>query len=122
MRLGEKIKELEEAIDLNAMAGDVERSESLREEWEWLRELQMKRELLESLLNIDSVMKQRIEQAEARMKEFIHECEITLEYSELTPIEENVQLMNKNAYELVVDVLRAVKGEMNDGESDKKDS
>ena len=122
MRLGEKIKELEEAIDLNAMAGDVERSESLREEWEWLRELQLKRELLESLLNIDSVMKQRIEQAEARMKEFIHECEITLEYSELTPIEENVQLMNKNAYELVVDVLRAVKGEMNDGESDKKDS
>ena len=122
MRLGEKIKELEEAIDLNAMAGDVERDRSLREEWEWLRELQMKRELLESLLNIDSVMKQRIEQAEARMKEFIHECEITLEYSELTPIEENVQLMNKNAYELVVDVLRAVKGEMNDGESDKKDS
>ena len=122
MRLGEKIKELEEAIDLNAMAGDVERSESLREEWEWLRELQLKRELLESLLNIDSVMKQRIEQAEARMKEFIHECEITLEYSELTPIEENVQLMNKSVYELVVDVLRAVKGEMNDGESDKKDS
>ena len=122
MRLGEKIKELEEAIDLNAMAGDVERDRRLREEWEWLRELQMKRELLESLLNIDSVMKQRIEQAEARMKEFIHECEITLEYSELTPIEENVQLMNKNAYELVVDVLRAVKGEMNDGESDKKDS
>ena len=122
MRLGEKIKELEEAIDLNAMAGDVERSESLREEWEWLRELQLKRELLESLLNIDSVMKQRIEQAEARMKEFIHECEITLEYSELTPIEESVQLMNKSAYELVVDVLRAVKGEMNDGESDKKDS
>lgn len=122
MRLGEKIKELEEAIDLNAMAGDVERSESLREEWEWLRELQLKRELLESLLNIDSVMKQRIEQAEARMKEFIHECEITLEYSELSPIEESVQLMNKNAYELVVDVLRAVKGEMNDGESVKKDS
>ncbi len=122
MRLGEKIKELEEAIDLNAMAGDVERSESLREEWEWLRELQLKRELLESLLNIDFVMKQRIEQAEARMKEFIHECEITLEYSELTPIEESVQLMNKNAYELVVDVLKAVKGEMNDGESDKKDS
>ena len=122
MRLGEKIKELEEAIDLNAMAGDVERSESLREEWEWLRELQLKRELLESLLNIDSVMKQRIEQAEARMKEFIHECEITLEYSELTPIEESVQLMNKNAYELVVDVLKAVKGEMNDGESVKKDS
>ena len=122
MRLGEKIKELEEAIDLNAMAGDVERSESLREEWEWLRELQLKRELLESLLNIDSVMKQRIEQAEARMKEFIHECEITLEYSELTPIEECVQLMNKNAYELVVDVLKAVKGEMNDGESVKKDS
>ena len=122
MRLGEKIKELEEAIDLNAMAGDVERSESLREEWEWLRELQLKRELLESLLNIDSVMKQRIEQAEVRMKGFIHECEITLEYSELTPIEENVQLMNKNAYELVVDVLRAVKGEMNDGESNKKDS
>ena len=122
MRLGEKIKELEEAIDLNAMAGDVERDRSLREEWEWLRELQMKRELLESLLNIDSVMKQRIEQAEARMKEFIHECEITLEYSELTPIEESVQLMNKNAYELVVDVLKAVKGEMNDGESVKKDS
>ena len=122
MRLGEKIKELEEAIDLNAMAGDVERSESLCEEWEWLRELQLKRELLESLLNIDSVMKQRIEQAEARMKEFIHECEITLEYSELSPIEESVQLMNKNAYELVVDVLRAVKGEMNDGESDKKDN
>lgn len=122
MRLGEKIKELEEAIDLNAMAGDVERSESLREEWEWLRELQLKRELLESLLDIDSVMKQRIEQAEARMKEFIHECEITLEYSELSPIEESVQLMNKNAYELVVDVLRAVKGEMNDGESVKKDS
>lgn len=122
MRLGEKIKELEEAIDLNAMAGDVERSESLREEWEWLRELQLKRELLESILNIDSVMKQRIEQAEARMKEFIHECEITLEYSELSPIEESVQLMNKNAYELVVDVLRAVKGEMNDGESVKKDS
>lgn len=122
MRLGEKIKELEEAIDLNAMAGDVERSESLREEWEWLRELQLKRELLESLLNIDSVMKQRIEQAEARMKEFIHECEITLEYSELTPIEENVQLMNKNAYELVVDVLKAVKGEVDDRESNKKDS
>lgn len=122
MRLGEKIKELEEAIELNATAGDVERSESLREEWEWLRELQLKRELLESLLNIDSVMKQRIEQAEARMKEFIHECEITLEYSELTPIEESVQLMNKNAYELVVDVLKAVKGEMNDGESVKKDS
>lgn len=122
MRLGEKIKELEEAIDLNAMAGDVERSESLREEWEWLRELQLKRELLESILNIDSVMKQRIEQAEARMKEFIHECEITLEYSELSPIEESVQLMNKNAYELVVDVLSAVKGEMNDGESVKKDS
>ncbi len=122
MRLGEKIKELEEAIDMNAMAGDVERSESLREEWEWLRELQLKRELLESLLNIDSVMKQRIEQAEARMKEFIRECEITLEYSELSPIEESVQLMNKNAYELVIDVLRAVKGEMNDGESDKKDS
>lgn len=122
MRLGEKIKELEEAIDLNAMAGDVERSESLREEWEWLRELQLKRELLESLLNIDSVMKQRIEQAEARMKEFIHECEITLEYSELSPIEESVQLINKNAYELVLDVLRAVKGEMNDGESVKKDS
>ena len=122
MRLGEKIKELEEAIDLNAMAGDVERSESLREEWEWLIELQLKRELLESLLNIDSVMKQRIEQAEARMKEFIHECEITLEYSELTPIEENVQLMNKNAYELVVDVLKAVKGEVDDRESDKKDS
>lgn len=122
MRLGEKIKELEEAIDMNAMAGDVERSESLREEWEWLRELQLKRELLESLLNIDSVMKQRIEQAEARMKEFIRECEITLEYSELSPIEESVQLMNKNAYELVIDVLRTVKGEMNDGESDKKDS
>ena len=122
MRLGEKIKELEEAIDLNAMAGDVERSESLREEWEWLRELQLKRELLESLLNIDSVMKQRIEQAEARMKEFIHECEITLEYSELTPIEESMQLMNKNAYELVVDVLKAVKGEVDDRESDKKDS
>ena len=122
MRLGEKIKELEEAIDLNAMAGDVERSESLREEWEWLRELQLKRELLESLLNIDSVMKQRIEQAEARMKEFIHECEITLEYSELTPIEESVQLMNKNAYELVVDVLRAVKGEVDDRKSNKKDS
>ena len=122
MRLVEKIKELEEAIDLNAMAGDMERSKSLREEWEWLRELQLKRELLESMLNIDSVMKQRIEQAEARMKEFIHECEITLEYSELTPIEESVQLMNKNAYELVVDVLKAVKGEMNDGESVKKDS
>lgn len=122
MRLGEKIKELEEAIDLNAMAGDVERSESLREEWEWLRELQLKRELLESLLNIDSVMKQRIEQAEARMKEFIHECEITLEYSKLSPIEESVQLMNKNTYELVVDVLKAVKGEVDDRESDKKDS
>lgn len=122
MRLGEKIKELEEAIDLNAMAGDVERSESLREEWEWLRELQLKRELLESLLNIDSVMKQRIEQAEARMKEFIHECEITLEYSELTPIEESVQLMNKTAYELVVDVLKAVKGEVDDRKSNKKDS
>ena len=122
MRLGEKIKELEEAIDLNAMAGDVERSESLREEWEWLRELQLKRELLESLLNIDSVMEQRIEQAEARMKEFIHECEITLEYSELTPIEESVQLMNKTAYELVVDVLKAVKGEVDDRKSNKKDS